>query len=285
MLETLARPEEFLDVRVHRLDLKPGLTGVCAGYERGEWRANQLARHILEWLPEFALKHSELENLGHHNAVRLIAHAAQVIYKSPKYENRGELGEILLHIVCRQVFDTIPAISKIYYKDSANDTVKGFDAVHVVVSDSSLELWLGEVKFYSDINAAIHDVVEELQAHSQCDYLRSEFAAITNKIDDFWPHAERLKKLLSENTSLDEIFVAVCIPVLLTYESDTIASFDSVSEDFKKAFEREVLEHRERFAGKALPKHVRIHLFLLPMKSKAELVGYFDARLRACQQI
>ena len=34
------------------------------------------------------------------------------------------------------------AISKVFFKDSPNDTVKGFDAVHVVESLDGLELWL-----------------------------------------------------------------------------------------------------------------------------------------------
>ena len=45
-------------------------------------------------------------------------------------------GNLVTHSM-RQVFDTIPAISKIFYKDSANDTVKGFDAVHVLNSHSN----------------------------------------------------------------------------------------------------------------------------------------------------
>ena len=37
----------------------PGLAGVCAGFEAGKWRYDQLAEHILEWLPEFALNERE----------------------------------------------------------------------------------------------------------------------------------------------------------------------------------------------------------------------------------
>ncbi|MEN3029932.1 Hachiman antiphage defense system protein HamA [Chromobacterium amazonense] len=37
------------------------------------------------------------------------------------------------------------AISKIYFKDAVNNTVKGFDAVHVLATQNGLELWLGEV--------------------------------------------------------------------------------------------------------------------------------------------
>jgi hypothetical protein len=110
-----------------------------------------LARHLIEWLPEFALTETEREGVRAHNAVALVGAAARSLYTSHNYERRGEVGELLLHIVLRQFFGAVPAISKVWFKDAANDTVKGFDAVHVVASESLLELWLGEVKFYSDV--------------------------------------------------------------------------------------------------------------------------------------
>lgn len=168
-------------MRVQRLDLTPTLTALCAGYEGGEWRAKALANHMMEWLPEFALNYTERQTFGPNNGVRLLREAAQRVYTTKKFENRGEFGELLLHIAARQVFNTLPAISKIYYKDADNDTVKGFDSVHVLATATTLELWVGEVKFYEDINAAIRDVTQELGLHTAPGYLRREAAAITNK--------------------------------------------------------------------------------------------------------
>ena len=108
-----------------------------------------------------------------------------------------------------------PMISKIFYKTSANDTVKGFDAVHVVGPPEDMELWIGEAKFYKNIAAAIRDVVTEIIAHIQRDYLREEFLWIKGKIDNASAHAEQMNKLLSPNTSLDAIFKRTCIPVLV----------------------------------------------------------------------
>ena len=278
-------PRDFLEVRVRRLDLAPALIGLCAGYENGEWRSQQLAKHLMEWLPEFALNYRERQALGHHNAVRLMRAAARTIYESNKFEKRGEFGELLLHVAIRQVFKTLPAISKIYYKDSVNDTVKGFDAVHVVVGREGLELWLGEAKFYKDVGAAISAVIDELRKHSEAEYLRGEFAAIVNKVDGRWPHGKKLKKLLDPNTSLDEIFDAVSIPVLLTYDSDTVKAHDRVCDEYERDFEREVIQHHGTFASKGLPQKVRVHLFLVPLKSKKELQGKLDTELRKWQAL
>lgn len=62
------------------------------------------------------------------------------------YEKRGVLGEIVLHMFLKEFKNTIPLISKMYFKDSFSQEAKGFDAVHV--SQDSLTLWLGETKFY-----------------------------------------------------------------------------------------------------------------------------------------
>jgi hypothetical protein len=278
-------PQPFLEVRVHELGLKPPVTAACAGYEAGKWRSSQLASHMVQWLPDFALNHKDLEAIGGHNAVLEVARAAQLVYGTGSGGRRGEPGELLLHIILCQVFKTVPAIRKIFYKDSRNDNVKGFDAVHVIAAGNELELWLGEAKFYGDIKKAVSAVVEELQQHTTVDYLRSEFTLIANKIEDDWPHADQLRRLLDKNTSLDKVFVRACIPVLLTYDSTAVANHKQASEEYKAEFRREVLDHREYFAKQALPRNIRIHLLLLPLKRKDELLHEFDRRLTACQGI
>lgn len=289
-IPSIPKPDSFLKIRVHRSELAPSLCGLCVGYERGKWRAAQLADHTMDWLPEFSLTASEWQSMNHANARQLIRRAAQQVYTSRKFKNRGEFGELLLHIVLRQVHDSIPAISKIYYKTSNNETVKGFDSVHVVGSPDNMELWLGEAKFYSNINRAIRDVMAELETHLGIDYLRSEFNLITGKIDNSIPHADQLRKLLSPNTSLDEVFQRVCIPVLLTYDSECVAGHKACTKDYEHAFEAEVKKHYAGFltslnAKAGIPKDIAIHLFLLPLAEKAKLIAAFDEKLKAWQQI
>lgn len=281
----MKQPEAFLTVRTRLSDLGTEGVGLCVGYELGSWRAESFAEHLMEWLPEFALTFSELEAVHPGNMVALLRAAARKVYASEKFEKRGEFGELILHAAIRQVYGSLPAISKIFYKTSRNDTVKGFDAVHVVVKDEGLELWLGEAKFYDDVHRAIREVVEELRVHTERDYLRDEFLLIAGKIDQNWSHAQDLKRLISPNTSLDQIFTRVCIPVLLTYDSTCVASFRECSEAYCAEFEREVAAHYKTFCGKKLPGNVMIHLFLLPLSQKAELVAALDRRLRGLQNI
>ena len=284
-VSALAHPAKFFEVRLHFVDKAPGLTAVCAGYELKQWRKEQLAGHLIKWLPEFALTYSEYSRLAGHNAAEMMAQAARSVYMSDNYKKRGEIGELLLHVICREVFETYPAITKYFYKDSSNNTVKGFDAVHVVAAKTGLELWLGESKFYTDIDQAIAAAIHDLKEHTERDYLRSEFLTIRRMIDPNWPHADKLAMLIHPNVSLDKIFEAVCIPVLLTYNSEAISAHQEVSGKFIQAFTEEVTRHYASFASKNPLKHVKVHLFLLPAKSKLELSAEFEKRLKACQAI
>lgn len=275
----------MLEVVFHDLQSPRSATGLCAGFELQEWRAKALADYLVQSLPDFCLTYSEYKRIDHESAVSLIRRAARSVYETGKFQKRGEFGELLLHVILKSVMGTLPAVSKIYYKDAANDTVKGFDAVHVVPHENGLELWLGEVKFYSQIRDAIRDVSEELENHLRADYLKSEFIAIVNKIDDSWPHANDLKKLLNEKTSLDKVFKSFCIPVLLTYDGAVIANYQESSEEYKKEFVREIADIRARFEKKNASIPHRIHLFLIPLKTKDVLVSKLDGKLKTWQQL
>jgi hypothetical protein len=244
---------------------------------------------MVKWLPEFALTPTEWASINHANAVELIRKAAQVVYQTDKFKKRGEFGELFLHAIIRQVHDSLPAISKIYYKSAANDTVKGFDAVHVVGPHDAMELWLGEAKFYNEIGRAIRDVSKELESHLMTDYLRGEFLLIGNKLDDCLPHTPALRRLLAQETSLDEVFTRACIPVLLTYDSDCVAAHTQATAQYADTFENELRGHYRSFvdamAGKNVPGEVRIHLFLMPLGKKSELVKTLDRKLKTWQQL
>jgi hypothetical protein len=121
----------------------------------------------MDHLIEFALTRDEWQNVNTATAYRALRRAARTVYLTDKYQNRGEVGELLLHAVMRHHYGTEPIVSKFYFKSAANDTVKGFDAAHVVFVNppEDLELWLGEAKLYIDVDAAIRDVCGELSTH------------------------------------------------------------------------------------------------------------------------
>ncbi len=282
------RPDDFFEIRVHESSAAAGtlgLLGLCANYESGRWRAAELADLLFDYLPEFALEYSELKDFHAGTGRRQLRRAARMMYASDKFQRRGEFGELLLHAACREIYDSSPAISKIFFKGSVNETVHGFDSVHVVEADDGLELLVGEVKFYSDISSAMSAVAAELEAHLTADYLRDECMLITNRLDDAWPPAGQLRRLIREQQSLDRIFRAMRVPVVLTYDSDCVGRHDCDDPPYPDEFAAEVRTTHQRFAERELPTKVIVDLILVPLKSKADLVAELDRKLRIHQQL
>jgi Cap4 SAVED domain len=275
-------PTPFLTVRVHDLTASPSLTAVCAGYEDGSWRAAGLARHLLDWVPDFALRPNERNSINSGTAQEQIRRAVRAVFGDGSIDRRGEPAEILLHIICRQVFHSETVINKVFFKTAGNDVVKGFDGIHIVHGPAGLELWLGEAKFYKNREAAIRDAITSLQTHFKTDYLRGEFALVTDKIDSSWRHAREVQQLIHENAPIQDVFTRVTVPVLLAYDSPAVRSHTQVTAQFISDFESEMREGLRRFATNcdgSLP--VKVRLFLAPLASKRQVVAELERRLPA----
>jgi hypothetical protein len=284
-LSSLATPARFFTARIEVRDEDPEMTTLCAGYERGEWRQADFVTHLFDYLLEFALKWSQLQKLNSATAARMIEDAARRVYESEEYGQRGEFGELLLHAALRSHFDSEPAVSKLFYKTGDNDTVKGFDCVHVVVDDESeeMELWLGEAKFYSDISDAMQKAISSLEELTDTARLKREFVLIRGLVDDDWPYSEEFKAL-TEGKSLDEVFDVLRIPVLLTYDSTAVNDHDKICEDYEDALRGEVEGIFTRFSrNERLPSDIFVHLILVPLKEKKALADALHKRLKDLQ--
>jgi hypothetical protein len=154
--------------------------------------------------------------------------------------------------------------------------------VKPLLAAALLELWLGEAKFYTDREAAIREAVSSLQIHMKTDYLRGEFALVTDKIDSSWRHAHEVRQLIHENTPIQDVFTRVTVPVLIAYDSPTVRNHTGVTAQFISAFEAEVREGHRRFARgchQLLP--VKVRLFLAPLAAKRLLVDELERRVPA----
>lgn len=280
-------PSTVLQVVVDHFGDDVHLLGVSAGHEDSMWRHDALARDLIRWAPDWVLTHEELAAIGSDDAVDLISKALSRVYDSKKYVKRGEIGELLLHIILRSFRASSRAISRIYFKDAPNDTVKGFDAVHVVENSDELELWLGESKFYTDGSQAAAAVITELGQHLATQYLRTEFAAISDKLEPGWKHTETLRALLRKEVSLDEVFARVVVPVFITFDDDVTAEYQASSTDYireiEAVFRARWSDFSSRLSKVTMPREVRIHLILMPTATKSKLVESFDRRLKGWQ--
>ncbi len=276
----------FLKVRVHDVTNSPTLNGLCACFEDNSWRGKQFVSHLVKrHLIDFVFPPEEATTINSENGLESACKAAHAIYSTAKYENRGELGELILYSIMKEHFGARPLISKFYYKTHSNDTVKGFDSVHVLGTPESPQLWLGEVKFYKDLTRAIRDVIVELKDHFESAYLRSEFMFIENKMQGHDELSAAVRLLIDSANSLDDIRGSLHIPVFLTYESKIFNGHTQATKKFESEISQELVSGYQKFTNKELPKDINVHLILLPLKAKKLLVDEFDKRLKMMQEL
>ncbi len=275
-------PVVLLTARVKDDSVDPALLTMTVDYETGSWRAEALAEHVLDWVLDYSLRRSERGHLTAGRVPELMRRAVQRTFGNGG--DRGVPGEILLHAICRQEFGSDTVINKVWFKTANNDTYKGFDGVHSVHTPDGLELWLGEAKFYKRVDKAIDSVIAELDEHLESKYLKSEFAIVASKIDDDHPHAQELRRLMHRNTSLDEVFKRIVIPILITYDSPSTLLHRRVCSQYSAELEAEVrriwLKLKNKL-GSALPVEVR--LFLVPLADKSALLRALTEELQKWQ--
>jgi len=115
--------------------------------------------------------------------------AAARVYISEAYQTRGEVGEIALHVVCRDFFGTIPISPRVFYKSASNDVVKAFDMVHARFnSKGEFKIWLGESKIYEDGVSAAADAVKSIGAHIDNGFLTNEKILLGSQVPESTPN-------------------------------------------------------------------------------------------------
>jgi hypothetical protein len=191
-----------------------------------------------------------------------------------KYADRGEFGELILHLLLRDFLKTQPLVSKIFAKDSPGMPAHGFDSVHIgnSISDTSKKsLYLGESKLKISGNDGIDELLGDIKKHFVKDFLTTpagEFVLIGNKKRNFIPLDEYVdlntkqeyEKFLEEKKywfekidglqngeSLQKLFDSITIPLLCTYSSKVFENHSDVETDiFKKEYEEEVKKLKDK---------------------------------------
>ncbi|MCE7536450.1 DUF1837 domain-containing protein [Aliivibrio fischeri] len=206
-----------------------------------------------------------------------------------KYLRRGEFGELILHLILRDNFNTIPLLSKIYFKDSVGHTVHGFDGVHI--EPKSGTLWLGESKLYLDPKRGLSELIKDIEDHIKVDYLNSEFSLISKKVKHFDTPSEsdEWKKTLSETTKLKDKLKNINIPLICTYSCDLFTKYDDEENaEFIIEFQEKIRGLQEYFNKRnvhSFSDKLNIVLILFHVKCKTELVKKLHHKLSCLQAI
>lgn len=279
-------PRPFNSDKVIREQISEAtLKAYHVGFDQNRFRLTPLVDVIRQVIPEFALGYYEGRSVPLTEMVERLKEAASTVYTTEKYKNRGEFGELILHLLLRDFHGTIPLISKIYFKDSDNVTVHGFDGVQVTVEGDDRKLWLGESKLYSNGMAGIKDLVKDLKKHIENDYLRKEFLLLSRKLPENMPDIEYWRDLMDKHQTLDKIYSNIVIPMVCTYSSSLFAKHNEETKKYIEEFTMECLALKEEFDNKKITTNVEVILLLLPVPNKDDLNKELDLRLKAMQGI
>ena len=212
------------------------------------------------------------------------------------YRNKGVFGEIILHMLLKEYKNTIPLISKMYFKDSFSQEAKGFDAVHV--SEDGSTLWLGETKFYTDwkskgkVSGGIEELVGDLKKHFTKDYFNEQFVVIKRGLDSQYEHPQRGKWLqtLSKPIVLKDVFQYIRIPLLCIYEDKVASKYleaidDIVKNDAIIMHTTTVRDYYNTINDALFKEHLQTLLILMPIEAKNKLIKYMLEKIWHMQNI
>lgn len=303
--------EKIISHKINEAELSTFLVGFDlndAGEK--EYRLKPLIDRLTNVMYEFAFGFHDGEVTDNTEILTKLTEAAKSIYKidsfqrvkdiydnngsidddvEDKYLRRGEFGELILHLLLRDFYETTPLLSKIYFKDSFGHTVHGFDAIHI--QQKTKTLWLGESKLYHSGKKGVKALIQDIEEHFKSDYLNSEFLIVSKKIKHFdnIPEKDHWVDVMSKSTKLIDQLDTINIPLLCTYNSDLFSNYsDENAKEFLDEYIAEVRELKKYFDennNHPLKTNLNIILILFPVQNKVELVKALHNKLSLLQTL
>lgn len=264
------------------------LLSMINDFEDGYWRYEKFRSYLFDKLMYTALTKEEREKLIDDSFSRISEGAKKLRLPEDTDKMGGEIGEILLYGIMNDYYKACSIVPKIFYKQNKNDYAKGADSVHIVIENDGFSIWLGESKFYATISGAIDEAINSVGDTLTLNKLKKENSIITNlhefeKYDETKPYAESIKKLLSEDTSIDNLKLKLHVPIILLHECNNTKGVDCLSDEYKEQIKTDHFKNAKTYFSKQKEKlkeihligNVTFHLILFPVPDKQKIVDSF----------
>ncbi len=282
---TLSRLDETLSSNQY-------LMSIVNDYEDGQWRQDVFLRFILDNLVQTALSYEERNKMIGDPFSALCYAAPRLRIVAKDKGKGGEIAEICLYGIMRKYFNALPVVPKIFHKQNSKDNAKGADSVHILVNgDKTFSLWLGEAKFYNNLNSSrLDDPVQSVLNTIANNSLRKENSIITDLKDidcliDDDCLAQEIKETLSPEVSLDRIKKLLNIPILLLYQCDITRNAMEFTDEVKNQIidfhTKSAIQYFKKLVEKQKESpifkfdEIKFHLILFPVHDKQNIVDGF----------
>ncbi|HEC2124419.1 TPA: DUF4297 domain-containing protein [Klebsiella oxytoca] len=282
-------PDPFL-VEFHtnaKESLLHSFSGFDVRYSLRKWRHENYAKHLVEWLPEFSLKASEIVNILAHNAETILARSISTFSDSELPRDRL-IAELILHSILRSRQHSEPVACKVFYKSAGK--LSEFGNAHIVqMPDQDDQLWLGLARMIKadDMDTTLEQIREILDETISETVLSAEREIIISLREPLHhqPKADSFNQALHRNSPIDDMLNILYFPILLTYDSAALSSgwFVNYVDNLKK----EIETHFSAFTSELSEniKQVKVLIFLVPMESIELLTKAFNARCEKLEEL
>lgn len=271
-------PTEQFFAQLHHVseaDIRRALSGYDARYELKRWRSQELAEYLADWLPEIALKASELVEVQHLNMRLKRRNAINEIKKHRNIDPARLIGEILLHSVLRHHFDGEPIACKLFY--NTPDGAKSFGTAHIIHRGHRDELWLGHSTICdgSSYDAVLAATVTAFERLLDPDFLKSEREVIVTLREPHHLLPTTLENAFERNTPIDDLLDVLSVCLLVGYDSSVLGG--GFTDDYREKLIVEVAARydaaKAKLSGALAP--LNVHIFLIPIECVQTLAKNF----------
>ncbi|MDD4556450.1 MAG: DUF1837 domain-containing protein [Alphaproteobacteria bacterium] len=222
------------------------------------------------------------------------------LIKDKNYELKrtGDVGELLLHIILRDFFGTLPLVQKVHFKSSDEDAAKGFDIVHIKEINGILNLVLGEAKLHKDSGTGLTDLLNDIKEHYNSCFLQKEFVIISEQIEDhtllpknisksYDEVREKFNKIMPDiikaqksNAHLDTVFDDTMLVLFCAFKADTCKKYKEVTEEFIEEINQHLEDVYNSFKKRNKCKLGNIVFVLFPLIDHDELISRFLDKMK-----
>lgn len=268
------------------------IVSIINNFEDKKWRYGNFQNFIWDNIADTALSSQERAKLVNQSHTSLVEAAKKLRLTDKAADDPGtgsELAEILLYGIMRHHYGSLPVVPKIFYKQNVNDNAKGADSVHIVISNNDFSLWLGEAKFYNNIeDVRLPKIAVSVSDLLQTEKLKKENSIITSvsDIDDLVSDISlrtSIKALLTHQASVDALKSKLHVPILLLHECQITRQQESLSDEYKIAIVKYHRERAQAYFKKQIEKcgsihkysEIKFHIILFPVPDKSMVVEKF----------
>lgn len=216
---------------------------------------NDLAEIIYNSIIEYSFNEFEI-NEKEYNDLHTIAFQDRIRFDENDSDETqlkyGFFGEVILYAILKIILGVDALIARgVLYNPLENSESKGYDAYHLIESDSKIQLWIGETKFHQNYTQAVNDVLGKIKISLSDDYLRTNLLTLRKNKDRLNMQGSTLESILNEWNQhpniviIDELKkyqIELVYPIIILFQQNKTgydASIKAIPEYIKKNYKVE----------------------------------------------